>query len=413
MSNTVTIRLEPPELTLQRHAPKASGSVICFEIGCPIMKTSSFRLIALCVLSFCLTANASDYQWGIGNNGAILSQYTGSAEQVNIPPVAMDQPVVRIGSRAFADQVNLKDITIPDSVGQIDEEAFSYCTGLTNVFIGRGTTNIRTWVFRGCHELQHIQVAPGNPAFADQNGVLYSKNKAHLVLYPPGRTNSSYTVPAGVLEIGNEAFGMSRNLRSVQLPEGLIHIGNYAFERSRLTAIAFPSSILRLGEGAFSGCSKLSSCLLTNGLHFIGKRAFEQTGLKQIQIPEGVERLDDWTFFGCVRLTDITLPDSLTHIQRRVFMGNTALSQLRIPANVSFLGERAFADCHSLTGLYFKGDAPVTEEAPFESSLQITIFHLPETKGWSRTWNNRPTTEWDPTALTNTFRTFFTPKLQQ
>jgi len=58
---------------------------------------------------------------------------------------------------------------------------------------------------------------------------------------------------------------------------------------------------------------------------------------------------------------------------------------------------QAFYGCHSLTNVYFNGNAPSTADYLFNSVTGVskaTVYYLPGAKGFGKTFGNRPTAIW-------------------
>jgi hypothetical protein len=191
--------------------------------------------------------------------------------------VIIGHGVIEIGEMVFRNCKSLTSVTIPNSVTEIGYNAFRDCTGLKNIIIGNGVTEIRQGAFWGCERLTTvsigngleygeidgstfysssltaINVAAGNTAYSSVDGILYDKNKTELILYPAGKTASSFTIPDSVTEIGNRAFSGCTNLTSVTLPNSVTEIGNRAFSGcTSLTSITLPDSVTEIGEGTFN-----------------------------------------------------------------------------------------------------------------------------------------------------------------
>lgn len=129
--------------------------------------------------------------------------------------------------------------------------------------------------FSGCTELTSIYVPPENSCFAVIDNVLFEKNSKRLIIYPEGLTSSLYTVPDGVLEIGDSAFYYCRSLSSVSLPDSLQSIGDEAFFGCEtLSSISLPNGLQSIGDKAFGSCFSLSCISLPDSLQTIGKDAF-------------------------------------------------------------------------------------------------------------------------------------------
>ena len=67
--------------------------------------------------------------------------------------------------------------------------------------------------------------------------------------------------------------------------------------------------------------------------------------------------------------------------------------------SVTRIGRGAFANCISLTGVHFEGNAPRVDAqwyfgGVFAGSDNATIYHLPGTTGWETTFVNHPEALW-------------------
>jgi len=137
--------------------------------------------------------------------------------------------------------------TIPAGVTSIGDGAFSNCD-LTSVTIPDSVTSIGDRAFSD-HRLTAINVNPANTVFSSQDGVLYNKDKTTLILYPAGKTGT-FTIPAGVTSIKEEAFWSCQSLTSVTIPAGVTSIGYGAFSGCySLTSVTFQGTIPSSGFG--------------------------------------------------------------------------------------------------------------------------------------------------------------------
>lgn len=146
--------------------------------------------------------------------------------------------------------------TITGDISHLNRRAFDDCVNLISITIIRSDMYINWEAFSGCTSLTEIKVDASNINFVDIDGVLFTKSKAYLLLFPAGKTFSSYTIPASVKGIRNMAFRNCTNL----------------------TKITIPSSVEDIAWDAFWGCRNLtiicqrdsyahSYCLL-NGINF-------------------------------------------------------------------------------------------------------------------------------------------------
>lgn len=146
---------------------------------------------------------------------------------------------------AFED-APITSVTLPESVTSIGKFAFSGNSSLTHVHLDSGLTSIGEGAFVGATSLASLDVAPANPVYSVDRGVLYQKSIGGkiLVLSLPTNGATEFTVPDGTVALADYAFSNNTSLRRVVLPEGLTSIGYGAFDGcDNLTDIVIPDSL--------------------------------------------------------------------------------------------------------------------------------------------------------------------------
>ncbi len=242
--------------------------------------------------------------------------------QINIPG-----SVISIGKSAFHHCDNLTQINIPDSVVTIEDSAFAWCKGLTQISLPDNVTSIGANPFVRCNNLTTISISPDHKCFTMIDGVLFSKTDKSLICYPISKTESEYTIPEGIVHIGDGSFSSCEKLMRINLPDGVISIGNASFSScTNLTQINIPNSVISIGMSAFSLCNNLT----------------------QVYIPDSVTSIGDSAFSWCSNLTEINIPDSLTSIGTKAFSGCNSLAKINIPERVTYIGDEAFFGCDKL-----------------------------------------------------------------
>ena len=150
---------------------------------------------------------------------------------------AEDADIQKIGEGAFAD-CGLKSISIPKKVKTIEREAFRNCKVLTQIDVTEFTTQIDPEAFKYCDKLTDINVSKKNTVYSSVDGYLLSKDKKELLIFPPGKANSKFTL----------------------LPPSIEKIGKFAFyDCQALTNVTIPNKVTTIGERAFGLCKNLNT----------------------------------------------------------------------------------------------------------------------------------------------------------
>ncbi len=241
--------------------------------------------------------------------------------------------VTSLGTYAFEGCWELQNITLTDNIISIGDHAF-YDSGILSITIPKNVTTLYGSTFSECNELTEILVAEDNMHFMDDDGILYSKDKSVIVCFPKNHSANAFSVPDGIVKIGDSAFAYCDKLTDVQIPQSVTAIGEYAFLRCiGLKSIELPTSVSTIGQSAFSRC----------------------TGITEFVIPNPVSIIESFTFWGCDSLTKITIPDSITEINTCAFMDCIKLDGVILPAGLTTLKSNAFKGCESLTEITIPG----------------------------------------------------------
>jgi len=315
-------------------------------------------------------------------------------ENYNIKP-----GTVVISGSAFYECSYLQKITIPDSVITIGDTAFYDCHRITEIFIPKSVTYIGLEIFVRCNDLTYILVDEENEYYSnDEYGVLFNKDKTHLICYTENISITEYFIPNSVTSIDAGAFDFCRILTNIVIPDGVKSIGDDAFFGcSSLTSIEMPASVTSIGDSAFYGCSSLTSIAIPNGVTNIGAYAFSECKkLTNVSIPDSITTIGVGLFMGCKSLTDITIPESVTTIGSDAFSYCSGLTSIKIPASVSSIGNFAFRGCAALTSII------VNEDNKYFSNDEYGILFSKEKDLLITYPANKPNTEYViPDTVTN------------
>lgn len=146
--------------------------------------------------------------------------------------------------------------TVPNDVVKIWKGAFSACDGLKNLKIPAQVTSMEDHAVFGmsmyCPGLASIEVDSKNPNYCSENGVLYSKDKTTLEMYPAKKSGSSFIVPDGVKTIGKSVFNGSA-VKNVTFPKSVETIESEAFSGAMFASTTFLNPSCDISPEAYWG----------------------------------------------------------------------------------------------------------------------------------------------------------------
>ena len=299
--------------------------------------------------------NSYDYGAFRGCTGLTKVSFAGSAASIGRAAfygcsqlAEIDFGAVKsIGINAFYNCTSLIEITIPANTTSIGAAGFYGCSNLQLVYIISEDTTFAADAFGNCPNLKAIIIGEG---LVDDYGVLYDKTGTILVKYPSGLELETYTIPAGVTAIRDNAFENAKNLRSLTLPATLKTIGVAAFNGcSNLLAITFPAALTSIAggnttTGAFYGCNNLTGVTFLGSAATIGNYAFYNCSkLAEVDFGDNLVSIGNYAFNGCNELKQVALTD-ITSIGSNAFQGCSKLETVEL-AKIGSIGSNAFRDC--------------------------------------------------------------------
>jgi hypothetical protein len=337
-----------------------------------------------------------------------LQAFTGCSSLVSL---SLGIGVTSIGPESFEDCSALTNISLPGSLTNIGQVAFSECSKLTSLTIPGNVISIGDYAFESCSDLTNA-LFTGNAPTADST--VFSSDGKATVYYFAGTTGwgttfggrptvalwpGTYTTSNGAITITGY-FGPGGTVTIPSFIGGfpVSSIGNAAFySYTNLTNVTIPGSVTNIGADAFFYCTNLSTVTIPNSVTTIGSGAFADcTGLTSLTFGNSVTSIGQESFEDCTALTNITIPNSVISIESGAFAYCTSLNFLIIPGSVTTIGSFAFNYCTSLSSVFFTGNAPTVGYEVFASDLDLTIYDLPGTTGWSSPFAGVPSILWNP-----------------
>lgn len=167
----------------------------------------------------------------------------------------------------------------------------------------------------------HCEVTVKNGVVSDQPSVTVLPDFVieEGVLCEYRGTETSITIPDGVVKIGDEVFRNAK-VTSVVLSDTVTQIGAGAFENSSLKQIQMTENLKEIGAYAFSYCINLTSVTIPDSVTELGSGAFHFCrNLKNIRLSNSLKCLRTDTFDACEKLNNLTIPESVEYLEKEVF----------------------------------------------------------------------------------------------
>lgn len=214
------------------------------------------------------------------NKSTLLKYPTGKRETTYTMPSC----VKRLGEMAVYNNPYLKELNLANVEAMV-YGAIEHCTSLETIYVGSSMQDVAEDNF-DAPNLLNIYVDGKNKKYQSIDGVLVENNSV-LLKYPAGRTATTYVVPEGLTEIGENAIERNEYLTEVVLPSTLKRLHIEAIYLENLSKITLPESLEQLDVAA------------------IGSNV-----LKSIHIPANVKIIGVGPFMDCVAVENITVADN-------------------------------------------------------------------------------------------------------
>ena len=239
------------------------------------------------------SAEASDFEYTVLEDGVRLDAYVGEKEYVEIPARIEGKPVTSLGDGVFY-ETPVRNVVFPECVSSIGANTFGGCNDLVyavmppldvlpqgtfescfrlldpdlsmgvkkiedtafwsnmflqTLFLPEEIEEIEQNAFTMCDNLSCIYMndnGNGHYVTNEDHTLLMSADGEQLVFYSWLNEDETYRVPDGVKRINAYAFQDAR-MKEIILPEGLDSIGMNAFTRTQITELTIPASVTEIG----------------------------------------------------------------------------------------------------------------------------------------------------------------------
>lgn len=249
-----------------------------------------------------------------------------------------------IPSSIFAGCVKLKTVKLSNNLRTIENDAFNGCKSLTSITIPEKVRKIQGNPFIECSKLTKINVNKNNKTYTSIGGILFTKSKKTLAVYPYGKKNSAYSVPKTVYKIAEDAFSESSFIRTIKMTNSVKRIEDNAFAHCyRLKNVTLSQRLTYIGEQVFNDTEfNDTDSKWKNGYLYCGNALISvKQNLKQVTVKKGTRILGTGAIDLCENLRKVTLPEGLLYINDYALHDDTKLSTLTIPKSVKEIGKDA------------------------------------------------------------------------
>lgn len=181
-------------------------------------------------------------------------------------------------------------------------------------------------------------------------------------------------------------------------PYTVAAIANSAFHKCDFKYISLPETIEEIGKGAFAYCENLADIRIPHLVDTIQPSTFVSCrGLKTITYSENVAeegqtpiyaatstntvitRIEDHAFDSCISLIQFECPKSLVYIGKSAFQNCNKITRFYLPEKSTYgnirIDSYAFADCTSLSWVYFEENLTNVEDYAFVDCKTSMLFH--------------------------------------
>lgn len=345
-------------------------------------------------------ALTSEFDFVLDTKGAVITGYRGARSLCVLPNYIGGLPVVAIGDSAFAGASALQHIVLPKTVTVLGEDAFAGCSSLAKFNPIENSENNRPINLDGFDSIG-AGAFRGTAFTAVYLPEAMTKLPAHFFA---GCTRLVYVNFGGVTEIGDGAFAGCTSLAEVLLPDPIVGLGEDVFRDCTALESLWLGKISVIGKGAFAGCTSLKAVILPASLSVIedelfagcsalasvrllsrdngtivkiGARAFSGCKLEDVKLPKNLSELGEGAFENCTVLTQITLPAGIKAIEKDTFSGCQLLGSLTVEGKLLRIGEFAFRNCYLLSAFTFDEGLVGIGEGAFQNCLKLTEISLP------------------------------------
>ncbi|MBO4534563.1 MAG: leucine-rich repeat domain-containing protein, partial [Clostridia bacterium] len=299
-----------------------------------------------------------DYEY-VDDTVKIVS-YTGTGDVIIVPQYINERLVTVIGAEAFRNVTDATKVILPDGLVTIEAMAFAGCTSLERVVFPSTVRTIGNNAFTGCTKLYEAY-------FVDDIDLLGTNVFANTY------SNAGY---------GITVFGPSGGYLAGQFDSNIYNSGTSfnCFEWAYVDGTN--SEVIITGIKSHSCNGNHNVILIPDSIMGVPVTRLADglfdgnTAISEVKLPASLKAINDRLFLNCSNLTSVSIPSTVRSIGDMAFYNCVSLRSLVLP-DVLMIGKYAFGNCHALTSFIVPDTVTSLSEGMFMNCYNLATIRLP------------------------------------
>lgn len=248
-------------------------------------------------------------------------------KQIQIPS---DSLLWKIGDRAFRHCYSIENIKFPHLLEIIGQSSFEHCKKLKVIDLRyTKVRNIGVNAFKFCrNSFIYLPSSITTASIVNLSDNLFSIDENHPL------TKIDYN---GSILSNSIIFHCNKRLKHFLIRRGVEKITKNCFIGSNLVSITIPASVIEIGNNAFYNNQQLIRINFSKNsrLNEIGTGAFSYcSSIKKIRFPRALKIIRSYAFSDCSKLNQVYFPyDSQLETIENAFQ-NTSIKTLSLPPSI-------------------------------------------------------------------------------
>lgn len=285
---------------------------------------------------------------------------------VSLKSFKMPNSVTKIDSQAFADCTMLNNTELSQQLKSIERGAFMNCTSITEMVLPEGVETIMNEAFSGCKNLKKLVISDsvtyvGNNILFDCGKLeeltvpfvgreidSYVNNGLRVTGYYFGREEYEGSMPVAQAEdfgVTSKFFQVPISLDKITVNGGHLTMG--AIGELNITELTIGKNVTAIDVNAINNCENLEKINIEDIESWVNIDFSSENA-------NGLKVSDKATlYYNGEPLTNLEFSDNVTEIKPFVFANCLTLKTVKIGAQITKIGERAFDNCNNLNSAVF------------------------------------------------------------